>query len=80
MSGVTGVLKPERVHALEEREFRTGGENPERRQKRPEVALLTIAERVPGVSRALAAAQGGPQEGLVERVREPSVRPRRAWR
>jgi hypothetical protein len=44
---VIAAPAPEREQSLEDRESRAGGEDPERREQRPEVPLLAVAERVP---------------------------------
>ncbi len=63
-------LAVQRENALEDREARARDEDPERGEQRPEVAFLPIPERVLLVGRALALADRGEQEDLVERVRE----------
>jgi hypothetical protein len=67
--GVIAAPVPEREQSLKDRESRTRDEDPERGEQRPEVPLLAVAERMPGVGRAFAPAQGGQQECLIERVR-----------
>ena len=54
--------------ALEDREPASGDEDAERRQQRPEVPLLTVAEWVVPVGRAFRLAQGRQQECLIEGV------------
>ena len=66
---IVAAVVPEREKSLADREPGAGDKDPERREQRPEIPLLAIAERMPGVGRAFAPAQGCQQESLIEGVR-----------